>query len=536
MRRNINILIVDDEPEMREPLGDILKEEGYQVVTVEDKALAQKKLKENFFNIVLADLMLPDGTGLDLLEYIKKTNDETMVIVLTGFASLETSIQAINAGAFSYIQKPVNVEEVKMAIRKALKVQKLSLDNKMLLEKLKELSLKDLHTNLYNYHYFLERVSSELKRAKRYILPLSVIMIDIDHFKAINDVYGHTYGDIILKELAQCLSEFARGNDFVARYGGEEFVILLPDTNKEGALVFGKRLWEEIGNHTFDPEGRKTKIKVSLGVASYPEDGADEEGALLKLVDQALHEAKERGGNRISTPKRLKIDRFEETIIRRGGEEDVKRLKNKLFKLGNRVNRAMIEAVYAFARAVEVRDHYTVEHVERIASLSIAMGMKLGLPKKDVEDLEHAAVLHDLGKVGIDNKILDKKGKLTPAEFRAIKKHPQIGAEIIRQIHFLEAIIPLILYHHERFDGRGYLEGLKDKDIPLGARIIALADAYEALVSDRPYRKAYSREEALDIIKEEGKGTQFDPEIADIFLEIESNRNKKNRGVLNNGN
>ena len=137
MRRNnnINILIVDDEEDMREPLGDILREEGYQIVTVENKTLAQKKIKENFFNIVLADLMLPDDTGLDLLEHIKKTNDETIAILMTGFASLETSIKAMNAGAFSYIQKPVNVEEVKMAIRKALKVQKLSLDNKMLLDR-----------------------------------------------------------------------------------------------------------------------------------------------------------------------------------------------------------------------------------------------------------------------------------------------------------------------------------------------------------------------------------------------------------------
>ncbi len=529
-RNNINILIVDDEAEMREPLGDIFREEGYRVVTVENKTRAQKELRENFFNIALTDLMLPDGTGLDLLEYIKRTNDETMVIVLTGFASLETSIRAINAGAFSYIQKPFNPEEVKGAIKRALHVQRLSLENKMLLDKLKDVSLKDSLTGLYNYQYFLERVSSELKRAKRYILPLSIMMIDIDHFKAINDVYGHTYGDIILKELAQRLSRFARDSDLVARYGGEEFMLLLPETDKEGALVFGKRLWGEIGNQTFDPEGRKIKIKVSLGVVNYPEDGAEKEENLLKLVDQALHEAKERGGNRISTPKRLKVEKFEETIIRKGGEEDVKRMKNKLFKLGNRVSRAMIEAVYAFARAIEARDHYPVEHGERIAALATAIGGKLGLSKKDIEVLEQAAVLRDLGKVGIDDKILGKKGKLTTAEFKAIKKHPQIGAEIIGQIHFLEPISPLILYHHERFDGRGYF--LKNKEIPLGAKIIAIADVYEALISDRPYRKAYSREDALGIIRDKGRGTQFDPEIVDIFLRLEANRNRKNRGIL----
>ncbi|MCD5397778.1 HD domain-containing protein, partial [candidate division NPL-UPA2 bacterium] len=256
-----------------------------------------------------------------------------------------------------------------------------------------------------------------------------------------------------------------------------------------------------------------------LGVASYPEDGAGEEEDLLKLVDQALYEAKERGGNRVSTFKRVKVGKFEESIIGEGGEEALKRLKDKLFKLGTRVNRATIESVYAFARAIKARDHYAMEHAERMIFLSTAIGKKLRLSKKDIEDLEHAAMLHDIGKVGIDNKILSKQGKLAPAEVKMVKRHPQIGAEIIRHIHFFESIIPFIFYHHERFDGQGYPEGLKGGDIPLGARIIALTDVYEALVSDRPYRRAYSQEEALNTIKDEVGRGQFDPEIVGVFLE-----------------
>jgi HD-GYP domain-containing protein (c-di-GMP phosphodiesterase class II) len=136
-----------------------------------------------------------------------------------------------------------------------------------------------------------------------------------------------------------------------------------------------------------------------------------------------------------------------------------------------------------------------------------------------MEDLKHAAMLHDLGKIGIPDEILLKKGKLTDSEYDIIRKHPQIGAEIIRHIHFLKDVAPIVLYHHERFDGFGYCSGLKGKEIPLGARIIAIADVYQALTSDRPYRKAYSKEEALKIITE-GSGTQFDPEIVKVFFEI----------------
>lgn len=513
---NIDILIVDDDARMRETLNDILTEEGYEIRGVGTITHAKEELKKRFFNLALIDLKLPDGTGLELLKEIKKINAETMVIVFTGYASLESSITALNEGAFAYIQKPLNMDEVIISIEKALYMQKLSIDNKNLLNRLKELSLKDPHTELYNYRYLIERLASEIKRATRYYLPLSIIMIDIDYFKSINDVYGHTYGDNILKEFSQYLKSFARGNDVVIRYGGEEFVILLPDTNRENAIVFGGRLLAAIKKHIFDTKGKKIRLKISMGLSSFIDGGVSTEG-LMDSVDRALHEAKESGGNRLAIFRG--ISEAEKVTAKKGVRENVNKLKGKLIKMENRVNQTLLESIYAFAKTIKAKDYYTSEHIDKTVSIVTKIGEKLNLYGKELENLKHAAILHDLGKIGIPDKILGKKGRLTKKEYEVIKNHPQIGAEIIRSVHFLKDVVPIILHHHERFDGKGYPSGLDGKRIPPGARIIAIADVYQALISDRPYRKAYNKEKALKIIKE-GSGTQFDPEIVKAFLSV----------------
>ncbi len=193
-----------------------------------------------------------------------------------------------------------------------------------------------------------------------------------------------------------------------------------------------------------------------------------------------------------------------------------KRLKS--YQAGKDVNQLIWDSIYALANATDARDHYTGEHSKKMVSIVKEVGRKLGLEKKDVINLERAAVLHDLGKIGISDSILRKKGRLTKKEYEEIKRHPVIGAEIIRSIHFLKDVVPLILHHHERFDGSGYASGLKGGNIPVGARVLAVADVYQALISDRPYRRAYPKRTAIKIIRE-GSGTEFDPEVVRAFLE-----------------
>ncbi|MCK5218239.1 diguanylate cyclase [bacterium] len=518
MEKDIKILIVDDDDNMRENLQDILSEEGYKITGAESVETARRQLREEFYNLVLLDIRFPDGSGLELLKVNKSRNADLMIIVCTGFASVESAVDAMNRGAFAYLQKPLNMAEVKITIKKALKMQSVAWENKNLLKKLKELSLKDPLTNLYNYRYLRERLAWEFKRAQRYILPLSVLMVDIDYFKSINDVYGHQYGDVILKELSGYLLSYARANDIVVRYGGEEFLVLLPDTGKSGALQFGKRLLESVQEHVFDLKGKRIKLKISMGIAGFPEDGFDTESGLLDASDQALRNAKETGGNRLSLFQGISQEDMEK-IVAKGGKENVVVLKGKLAKMKNRLNGNLLESIYAFARTINAKDSYFEEQTENIVNIVIGIGKEFKLSKPEIENLRHAAILHDLGKIGISDDVLSKKTKLDELEYEEIKKHPRIGAEIIKSIQFLHEVIFTILYHHERYDGLGYSSGLRGEEIPLGARIVAVADVYNALITNRPYRKAFSQEEAKQIIKD-GSGTQFDPQVVESFLKV----------------
>jgi diguanylate cyclase (GGDEF)-like protein/PAS domain S-box-containing protein len=384
--------------------------------------------------------------------------------------------------------------------------------------KMKQLALKDPHTGLYNYHYLEEIIEAEFYRARRYAHSLSVIMLDIDYFKSINDVYGHLFGDLVLKQFAQQLKRMVRRYDILIRPGGEEFLILSPGTERSQALTLAQRLLDSLNLYSFGNKKHTVKLKLSISVVSYPEDRIVKGTDLIVLAEHMLNKIKEEGGNKVYSSLDTKKSKVLGTESHDRGAE-VKVLKTRIDKLNKQANQSLIEAIFAFAKTIEVKDHYTGEHVEKTVHYATGVARELGLSKEEAERIKQAAMLHDLGKVGISENILLKKSKLTKKEFEAIKKHPQIGVDIIRPIQFLHAIIPLIFYHHERWDGKGYPSGLKGEDIPIGARIIALADVFQALISDRPYRKAYSKSKAIKII-EEGSGTQFDPQVVTALLKI----------------
>lgn len=518
MSDKITMLILEDNESIRETLNDILSEEGYDITCVGMLALAKEEINKKPYNIALVDIDLPDGRGLELLPEIERLKRETMVIVMTGTSSLENSIFALNKGAFAYVQKPVNIDELKGYIKNAIDIQKTSHEDKDTMGKLKNLSLRDPHTGIYNYRYLIERLTSELTRARRYSSPLSVIMIDLDFFKAINDAYGHECGNQILKEFAEYLSGFVRNNDIVVRYGGEEFVIVLPEISKNEAILFAQRLLDDLAMHLFDPAGNKIKLKMSLGLSNFPEDGNDTGTVrgIIDLADKAVHNAKEGGGNRLYTFKStIKVsDKLDGNVE----SADIDNVTRKLSKMMERTNQALIESLYAFAKKVKAKDYYEDAQFEDTVSMAVKIAKRLNLSDEMVENIKHAATLHDIGKIGVSKEILLKKGKLNEEEYEAVKRHPQMGAEIIKPIQFLKDLIPIILYHHDRYDGVGNPSGLKGKEIPLGARIIAVIDVYQALISDRPYRKAYNKKEALKIIKE-GSAVQFDPDIVKVFLE-----------------
>jgi len=410
------------------------------------------------------------------------------------------------------------MQEISLHKKAEIEKSKLNYDLLKSYEKLKSISLIDAHTGLYNHRYLQDVIEAEFHQSKRYAQHLSVIMLDIDYFKSINDVYGMAFGDLVLKQLARQLRRLVRRYDILIRYSGEEFIIISPRLNRELALNMAQRLLESLNVISFGNKSHSVKLKLSLSAVSYPEDRAAQGIDLVNLANNVLDYAKQSGGNRAYSTMDIKKPGKKgiEKILKATG---VKTLKNTIEKLTKNSKQGLVESILAFAKTIELKDHYTGEHIESTVHYATEIAKELRMSRDEIELIKQAAMLHDLGKIGISENILLKKGKLTRKEFEEIKKHPQIGADIIRPIRFLHGLIPFIFYHHERWDGKGYPSGIKGEDIPVGARIIAIADVYQALTSDRPYHKAFSKKEALEIMKK-ASGKQFDPHITNIFLKI----------------
>lgn len=429
---------------------------------------------------------------------------------------VEVSLNSIDLGGRGYIIAIVRDIDSRKKIEK--KTEELNRDLSKFNRKLQRLALKDLQTGLYNHRYFEKLIDSEFYRAKRYNSPLSLIMVDIDYFKSINDVYGHRFGDMVLKQFAKKLRRLVRLHDYVIRFGGEEFIIIMPGSDKAGCLNSGHRILNSIRMCKFGDTKNNVKLRLSLAAVSYPDDDIFRSMDFIGVADKVLNKVKEVGGDRFFSIADIK-GKNPKGKSRNGRNLSVKYLKQKLLRLTKKSNQSLVESIFAFAKTIELKDQYTGDHVENTVSYATHIARKVGLSETDVILIEQASMLHDLGKIGISEKILLKRGKLTRKEFEKIKEHPMIGVDIIRPVQFLRSLVPLILHHHERWDGKGYPFGLKGKEIPVGARIIAIADVYQALISDRPYRKAIPIEKAISII-EKNSGTQFEPKIAAIFLQI----------------
>jgi diguanylate cyclase (GGDEF)-like protein len=414
----------------------------------------------------------------------------------------------------------VQLKESNVRLRVLLRKSEESNRNTLQLNrKLSKLALKDPHTGLYNRRHFNETLEKELALAKRHAQPLSVIMMDIDYFKAVNDVYGHPFGDLVLKQFTQTLQKTVRRYDMIFRLGGEEFVMISPRTDGPTGLVLAKRLLKTINGSSFGTKAHVIKLKVSVSVASYPEDGVVIRGLdLVNLADRILNKVKEYGGNKVFSSKDL--ERLEgKGPSENDANEVIELLKKKIYRLSQRANQSLIEAIFALAKTIGLKDWYSDTFTKKMMNYAIEIAKRLGLPKNEIENIRKAVILHDIGKVGINENILLKNSKLTEKEFETMKKHPQLSTDLIRPLYFLRGTVPLILYHHERWDGKGYPHRLKGKEIPVGARIIAIVDTYRSLTSKRPYRKAYSKSSAAKILRRES-GTKFDPQVTAAFLKI----------------
>jgi diguanylate cyclase (GGDEF)-like protein/PAS domain S-box-containing protein len=350
---------------------------------------------------------------------------------------------------------------------------------------------RDPLTGLFNHRCFHKRLQQEADRTAVTGEPMSIALIDLDNFKFFNDVYGHAVGDDVLRQVAAALGNCCRSEDVLARFGGDEFALLMPGYGPEDAVKTAAMIDKCLDGMGYRPPGYNAVIPFSLsvGVATLPDDGLTRFD-LIEIADARLRH------------------------VKNGGDEDdyVDRLRASL--------RDQVEGfsmLDALVKAVDTKDRYTRRHSEDVMVYSVQIARELRLAPAEVRAAEVAGLLHDVGKIGVPDSILRKPGKLTDADMQAIKQHPMMGAIIVGAVPGFEDALDAVRHHHERWDGAGYPFGLRGQQIPLLARVMAVADAYSAMTTDRPYRKGMPAEKALRVL-EDGSGVQWDPECVQAFV------------------
>jgi response regulator RpfG family c-di-GMP phosphodiesterase len=485
------VLVVDDEKVIREILSEFLTMEGYLVRTVEDGERALTELRLRPYDMVISDLKMPKVGGLELLERIAEEGLDVLCVIMTGFGTVETAIEAMKKGAYDYILKPFKVEEVVHVVQRGLERQALQAENIKLREALTLYEVSEaIATSLDLQHVLDVILEGALREIKADVGTLHLQDPRTGRYEervcARSNGAAPAATPVPSPDAEELLGYFQRGSPVLAH-------------GVKANRFFADPSGNQLVSFASVPLQIATRVIGMLNVFSFTRGKKFDEGSRKMLTILASRAAASIENARL----------YDDLVV-----------KNRDLSAANlSIEENFRQTIVGFAHALEESDRYTRGHSDRVADYARLLAQGLDLTEAEVETVVQAGLMHDIGKIGIRNDKLNKPGKLTPEEVAMFREHPAKGKRIIEPIPFMRDLIDGCWCHHEAFDGGGYPRGLMGDHIPLLGRIVAIADAYDAMTSDRAYRKALPHEVAVGEI-ERCAGTQFDPDLAEVFVKI----------------
>jgi response regulator RpfG family c-di-GMP phosphodiesterase len=492
-----SVLVIDDELVVCELLSDLLKDRGYVVKYALSGGEGVRQSKQDKFDLIMTDLKLPDIDGIKVLEEIIEFDSDSVVIIITGYPSFETVQAALRHGAYDYITKPFNIEEISFVVKRAVAFKNLVLTNKRLMKELEQQNIKleeivkERTKELTIFYRIGREMTSTLKLDE--VLGIvtdrisktldseicSILLLD-KKTQELSIRYACGLDEEVMHQTKIKLGEQVSG--WVAKYGD---AVLVDDIELDPR--FAKKNQEKYYTHT---------------LISVPLVAKGEVIGVLNVNNKKTKEPFSKGDFR---------------FVKGVANEAAIAIENAL--LFTSLEDSYMRSIMALTSAIDAKDHYTRSHSQHVGEYAVAIAKEIGLSDIQIQEIDRACQLHDIGKIGIQDDILTKPGKLTPEEWDQMRLHSLKSAEILKPLDFLGGVIVIVEQHHERYDGKGYPYGLKGEQINLGARIMAVADSFDAMVTDRPYHKALLREEAVEELKR-CSGTQFDPKMVEAFLKV----------------
>ncbi len=514
----MKVLVAGDANVSQIKLVKFLEGIDCNVLLCNDSIEAWRIIKsEDAPNFLLLDLMMPGMDGAEMCRKVRELNREpyTFIMLLSSNSDQEDVINVMEAGADDYISKPFNHNELKARLRAVRRIVQLNEDLLSARNILEKQAINDALTGMFNRHHMVEVFGREFSSALRYKTELSCLLLDLDYFKEINDTYGHPFGDFVLREFAGCLKQKVRNIDIPFRYGGEEFMILLPNTDVSGAQHVAEKIRIACEQKMYDDGTNSAKATVSIGIASVKYNKPLESKELIAYADKALYRAKAEGRNRVNIYFRESFGVEDRDEDRR--DIDLRYLKENLSLILEKTKKSAIDSLDLLAR--NIRGDEQTQHSNNVNQYMKLIGERLSLPPAIIETFKRATFFQDNFSALLRKTLNEKNKTLSREEKAEIEDHPYMLTELIDMFDFFSNEKSILLSQRENFDGSGYPAGLKKNEIPLGARLFAIANAIATMLSDKPDRKRLSPEEIVTELSDYA-GKKFDPMMVSLFLDI----------------